>query len=176
MNALKWILRSGLAVVLTGCAGLNVRSLPEGADTKADGIRYYEAANFLLVYSDGAGSVRTEVIVLPDTTRKMVAKPHTFLAKNKQTLTFIDGMMTQSEAEVDSTGVPSAMIAAIKTAASAAMKAGLLNDGDAGRSGSGGDRAKHLSLEEPRLYKIVVRGDCVTLVGADSNNSITLPL
>lgn len=160
---------------MTSCAGLNVRSLSgTGTDVKANGIRYYEPANFLLVYSDSAGSVHTEVIQLPDTTRKMVAKPHTFLAKNKQTLTFNDGIMTQSDADVDSTAVPSAVITAIKTAATAAMKAGLLNDVDGSKEGSSG--TKHLFLEEPRLYKIVVKGDCVTLLGANRHNSITLPL
>jgi hypothetical protein len=80
---------------ISGCAGLNVDPIDStnGAsggldDRSANGIRYYEPAYFLLVYSDAAGSVKTDVLVLPDTTRKMVAQPHSFLSKNKQVLSF----------------------------------------------------------------------------------------
>lgn len=113
--------------------------------------------------------MKTEVIVLPDTTRKMVAKPHTLLAKNKQTLTFADGMLKQSDQEADSTAVPSAVVTAIKNATQAAISKGLFNLG-------GTDESKRLRLGAPRLYKIIVKGDTVILVGSDSGETIELPL
>ena len=152
---------------LTACAGLNVT--PVFDDTSANGIRYYEPATFLLVYSDAAGSVKTEIITLPDTTRKMVAKPHTVLAKNKQVLSFSNGMLTQSDQEADSTAIPSAVISAIKIAAQAGISKGLFNAPTAGES-------SRLTLSAPKLYKVVVRGDTVILQGSSSGDTIELPL
>ena len=165
MNSAGLIVAAGFA--LTGCAGLNVNPVTD--DSQANGIRYYEPAHFLLVYADAAGSVKTEIIVLPDTTRKMVAKPHTLLAKNKQTLTFSDGMLKQSEQEADSTAVPSAVVTALKVALQSGITKGLFNAGDT-------TEARRLTLAAPKLYKITVEGDSVVLVGSGSGERINLPL
>jgi hypothetical protein len=165
---------------LIGCAGLDVRPVSDAAnphsansadpdDSKANGIRYYEPAYFLIVYSDGAGSVKTDVLILPDTTRKMVAKPHNFLSKNKQTLSFTDGMLNDSAQMIDTTIVPAALIQAAQAAAEAAAKSGLLN-------APSKKTADHLELNAPRIYKIVVQGSSVTLQGCSSSDTIKLPL
>jgi len=162
--------------MLTGCAGLNVNPIASDDtgkrglnDTTANGIRYYEPAYFLLVYSDAAGSVKTDVLVLPDTTRKMVAKPYSFLANNKQTLSFSDGMLTESTQTVDSTAVPVALIQAAQTAAEAAAKLGLFNAPTTTKS-------ERPSLSAPRLYKIVIHGSTVTLLGSAPGDTVQLPL
>ena len=156
-----------VSVVLAGCAGLNVSAV--GDDTKANGIRYYEPANFLLVYSDAPGSVKTEIITLPDTTRKMVAKPHTVLSKNKQTLTFSDGVLTASSQEADATAIPSAVIAVLKSTAAQAISKSLMNAPE-------DSAAQRLKLQAPKLYKIIVNGDTIELVGTDSGDTIHLPI
>ena len=79
-----------------GCAWVETRqddldpSEPRGFDfhDKSRGIRYYEAAVFLLVHTDNKGSIVVKHMVLPDTTRKMSAEPHEILASTKATLTF----------------------------------------------------------------------------------------
>lgn len=164
------------ALILTGCAGLNVNPIASDNtgdrglnDRTANGIRYYEPAYFLLVYSDAAGSVKTDVLVLPDTTRKMVAKPYSFLANNKQTLTFTDGMLSESTQDVDATAVPVALIQAAQSAAEAAAKLGLFNAPSTTKS-------ERPSLSAPRLYKIVIHGSRVTLLGSAPGDTVQLPL
>jgi hypothetical protein len=163
-------------VCVSGCAGLNVdpvapdNNSASGLDDRtANGIRYYEPAYFLLVYSDAAGSVKTDVLVLPDTTRKMVAKPHAFLSKNKQVLSFTDGMLTDSAQTVDSAVIPAALIQAAQTAAEAAAKAGLLNAPPS-------KTPQPPVLNAPRLYKIVVHGSSVILLGSAPRDTIQLPI
>src|SRR5687767_1988988 len=54
-----------LCALLIGCAGNTVKTLPyiaqptaaKAEDAKVDGIRYYEEAPFILVYSDSKGGL-----------------------------------------------------------------------------------------------------------------------
>jgi hypothetical protein len=107
-----------LAALLSGCAGfttLNVES--DAADGKARGFRYYESAPFLVVFFDGVGSFTTEVLFLPDTTRKRSIQPYSYAASNKATLGFAEGRLASAKAVVDETVLPSAVISALEKVA-----------------------------------------------------------
>lgn len=83
------LLWCALASVLAGCAGTSVETIADpAADKEARGIRFYETAPFVLVTSDGKGGLISELIYLPDTTRKRSVRPYAFMANNNSTLTF----------------------------------------------------------------------------------------
>ena len=122
--------------LLCACAGMDARTIKpdiydstankrtcdpksigrELCDTDAKGFRYFEEAPFLFVHSDGKGGISTEIVWLPDTTRKMSIKPYAFLATNKVSLSFTNGMLTESSTTVDETVIPEAVLSAIATA------------------------------------------------------------
>src|SRR5688572_8591116 len=112
-----------LAALLPGCAGFTTTNIASAEDeAKARGFRYYESAPFLLVHLDAKGSPTTEVLYLPDTTRKRSIQPYAYGASNKATLTFAEGRLTQSKAVVDETVLPSAVLSALEKIALARMK------------------------------------------------------
>ncbi len=126
----KTLIICTLTIVLAGCAGVSVVTVKESdaqnqcikaslrsiCDEKATGFRYYEPAPFLFVHSDGAGGIAAEVVWLPDTTKKMSISPYAYLASNKTTLTFANGMLTEASTAVDETIIPNAVLSAIVTA------------------------------------------------------------
>lgn len=130
--------------LLAACAGTIVR--PVADDNTADGIRYYESAPFLLVYTDGRGGISSQLIYLPDVTNIRSIDPYAVLAKNETTITFSRGVLSQSKSVLDETIVPNAAITALETAANAALQAA--ND----PTGSG----RQVDLPLPRLYRIVI--------------------
>jgi len=150
-------------LALCGCAGTNVSRISNENykvagkynDEQADGIRYYESAPFLLVYSDGKGSLKSELLYLPDLTQKRVIDPFNFLAANNSTLTFVNGILTQGKTIVDETVVPKAMIGALEKAAAASL-AGTLNAAGI---------ASPTQLPPPQLFKIVLKDGAAKLVG-----------
>lgn len=136
------------SAMLTGCAGTTVHNVkfdcapPDGRaasqitvacskpssaalqgvdDDKFDGIRYYEASPYLLVHSDGRGGLVSKLIHLPDLTKKRVIQPFAYLAANNSTLTFTNGMLTQSKVVADETVVPKAVIGVLEQSAKAAL-------------------------------------------------------
>lgn len=158
--SLRFAARSALlagAMILSGCAGTNVArvSSPEYGvggkfpDSQANGIRYYESAPFLLVYTDGKGGLVSKLMFLPDLTRKRVIDPYATLASNNTTLTFTNGVLTQGKTEVDETVVPKALVGALEKAAIAAL-GGTLNAPGAPPTAQ---------LPPPQLFKIVLTGD-----------------
>jgi hypothetical protein len=113
-------------VTFAGCAGFSAKPIPDiTTDDKVNGIRYYEPAPFILVHTDGKGGLVSRLLYLPDTTQKMSIEPYAYLAKNKTTLTFTNGMLVFSKSEVDETIVPKSIIENLKTAAVAAAKKGF---------------------------------------------------
>lgn len=176
-----------LALLQIGCAGF--RTMPVATtdekigvdDNKANGIRFYEPAVFILVYSNDAGSVRTEVLTLPDTTRKMVVYPRNLLAKSKLSLKFANGMLAEGTAEdpsmngdFDATEVPKAIVDLAEKAASAYFGS-IPGAGKLGNAGDGtSQEVSRYTLEAPRLYKLVVRGEHVVLQGAHPSDKIEL--
>jgi hypothetical protein len=119
--------------VLCACAGMETRTIkPDVAstrtcdassnrelcdnDTNAKGFRYFEEAPFVFVHSDGKGGISAEIVWLPDTTKKMSIKPYAFLATNKVSLSFTNGMLTEASSTVDETVIPEAVLSAIVAA------------------------------------------------------------
>lgn len=144
-----------LLVSLSGCAGMTTTTIkPRVAGTlqcdttskrtycdgekDAKGFRYFQEAPFLFVHSDGSGGVAGEIVWLPDTTKKMSIRPYAFLATNKTSLSFTNGMLTESSMTADETVIPSAVLTAIV----AAFGKG------------GGDSLAGAQIPIPYLYKI----------------------
>lgn len=146
------------AGLLAGCAGTTVRPAGTTAlDDKVNGIRYYESAPFLLVYTDGKGGVISELKFLPDVTTKRSVDPFAVLAQNETTLTFTNGVLSQSKTVVDETTVPKAVVSALEKVATAAMSAADAPEG-----------FRQADLPLPRLYKIVISGDDISLEGGEA--------
>ena len=148
-----------LGLLLCGCAGTTVRPIAYGVapdpnalagadDSKVNGFRYYEGANFLIVYSDGKGGLKSEVKFLPDVTQKRAIDPYAWFAKNDTTLTFTNGMLTQSKSTVDEAVLPKAVISAASKMALATIAAA--------NEAAGQDAAY---LPAPVIYKIRIAGD-----------------
>lgn len=138
-------------LVLSGCAGYTVKNDQDALQ----GIRYYEPAPFLLVYSDGKGNLTSQIIMMPDLTQKRVIDLYAYAAKNKGTLDFENGVLTKSEMTIDSAAVPEALIGTIQTLGVAAIGAAF----NAPESGT------TRSIPAPYLFKIVVGVKDTTLVG-----------
>lgn len=160
---------------LVGCAGTNVSSIADPelgvagkySDEEADGIRYYESAPFLLVYTDGKGGLNSQLLFLPDLTQKRVIDPYAVLAANNSTLTFSNGVLTQGKTIVDETVVPKAVVGLLEKLATAAL-AGTLNA--AGTTPTA-------QLPPPQLFKIVIDKDTARLVGGpggDKNGQVRM--
>lgn len=150
-------------LLLSGCAGTKVARVSNPAynapgkysDAEANGIRYYESAPFLLVYSDGKGGLTSQLIFLPDLTQKRVIDPYSMLASNNSTLTFVNGVLTQGKTVVDETLFPKAVIGTLERAATALM-AGTLNAAGAPPTPQ---------LPPPQLFRIVLANGSARLVG-----------
>jgi len=83
-------------------------------DRHEEGIRYYESSLFLLVYEDGAGKLKYDFRYLPDPSKPMAIRTHSWIAKLETEYTFENGVLTKSIAKVDETAVPKAIVAAAK--------------------------------------------------------------
>lgn len=159
----------GLTLGLAGCAGTTVRpisyapgtvvSVAGKPDAEVNGLRYYEGAYFVIVYSDGKGGLASDVKWLPDLTRKRAIDPYTWFAKNEATLTFQNGMLTEAKSVVDETAIPKAIL-------SAAAKIAIASAADK----AGGDDDKTV-LPRPVLYKIQVADGKLTLLRGDTGGS-----
>lgn len=139
---------------LTGCAGLEMKDIQSPEDERAaEGFRYYDTSPFLLVYTDGKGGLKSELLYLPDSTKKRSIRPFAYGAKNDTTLKFENGRMVGAKAVVDETAVPVAAISALeKVATSLAKAANSGNDG----------------IPPPYLYRIRFDGSNWTLSGGQA--------
>lgn len=120
-----------VCVALAGCAGLEMKDVKTAVDEQAaEGFRYYDTSPFLLVYTDGKGGVKSELLYLPDSTKKRSIRPYAYGAKNDTTLKFENGRMVGAKAAVDETAVPVAAISALEKIATSLVKAANAgNDG-----------------------------------------------
>jgi hypothetical protein len=181
MNPHKGLLMcvSAVGVLLGGCAGVTYQPVSytpiardgsnaaeakkanDAADESASGIRYYQASPYLLVYSDGKGGIVWKIYYLPDQTRKMTATPYNYVAKVTANLTFSRGVLTDSTEDVDTTAVPKAILAAAEKLLPLALA---------------DTTPEERTVLPPRLYKILVAGDTITLAGGpgDTNVSVTI--
>jgi hypothetical protein len=143
-----------LLSTLAACAGLEVKDVSSvAADDEARGVRYYESSPYLLVHTDNQGGIVTRILYLPDRTKKRSIRPYSQLARGTSTLQFENGVLTSSQTELDAAVVPKAIVSALEKAAIAFLAA---------------NQVKKAPEEEkfvpgPRLFKIVIHGDSVTL-------------
>lgn len=145
-----------MAALLTGCAGYTAGPiLNNKQDAKADGVRYYEIAPFLLVYSDGKGNLTSQIVMMPDTSKKMTLDLYAIAANNDSTLNFENGVLTSSKFILDSSEVPQSLIATIQTLGTAAVSAAF-NEPELGTT---------RRIPAPYLFKIVIDNDGTRLVG-----------
>jgi hypothetical protein len=152
---MRWAAMS-MALVLSGCAGFKVVDDvdPDNSDLP-HGIRYYEPAPFLLVYSDGKGNLSSQIIMMPDTQKRRVIDLYAYASSNNSTLDFSNGMLTKSVMALDTTTVPSTLLKTIQTLGVEAISAAF----NAPQSG-----VTH-AIPAPYLYKIVVNDKGTYLVG-----------
>lgn len=156
-----------VTALAAGCAGTVVRPISAAEDATADGIRYYESAPFLLVSTDGRGGIESRILYLPDVTAIRSVDPYATLAKNGTTLTFTNGVLSQSKTVIDETVVPSTIVTALETAAKAALAAANAPD-QAGRE---------VDLPLPQLYRIVIEANgAVSLRGGNAFAADGTPL
>ncbi len=167
-GTMRWI---GLIILfgLAGCAGTETYRVSNEAlkidgkmdDSQADGIRYYESAPFILVYSDGTGGLQSKFLFMPDLTQKRVISPYEILASNTTTLKFENGVLTEGSTTVDTTVVPKAIIGSLEKVA-IGLAAGAFNTARGSKPSA--------QLPPPRLYKVVVDGESARLAGGPGVN------
>jgi hypothetical protein len=157
----------GLAVA--GCSATVTHRL-DTADTDATGIRYYDSAPYLIVYSDGMGGLKWQIRYLPDQSRLMTATPKIIGGRTEMTLYFQNGVLASASTVGDTTELPKALIGAIQSALP--LLAGVA-EGPANPKG----------FPAPYLYKIVVNGDSasftgnsVSFIGQQGKTRIQVPL
>jgi hypothetical protein len=143
------------------------RAANAAADKKVDGIRYYRRSPYLLVYSDGKGSVVWNILFLPDPTKKMAVDLEVLTSAYNTTLNFEDGTLKEITEDADATTVPKAVGAAVAQVLPALVKA-LFDEIDQ----PGGQPAK--AFPAPYLYKIVVAGNTVSFRGGKGDIDVTL--
>lgn len=161
LNIVRWVAPTA-ALALSACAGYSVVDDNGKTDNDASqGIRYYEPAPYLLVYTDGKGNLTSQIIMMPDLTQKRVIDLYAYASSNNSTLDFNNGMLTKSSVEVDTTAVPSALIDTIQTLGVEAIGAAF----NAPQSG-----VTH-AIPAPYLFKIIVGKDGTTLVGGQGKDS-----
>lgn len=146
-----------------GCAGYTAKPVTSDAqDGQEDGVRYYEIAPYLLVYSDGNGNLTSRIEMMPDTSRKMVMDLHAFASKNNSTLTFENGVLVSSNFVLDNTAIPAQVIESIKTFGTAAIANAFNEPGAA---------STVRRIPPPYLFKIVVDKDGTRLVGGPGRDA-----
>lgn len=151
-HALTALVVLTVATTLTACAGLDARTA--AADEASEsGIRYYDSSPFLLIYTDGKGGLKSDVLYLPDTTKLRVIKPYAYLAKNDTTLKFEKGRLTQAKSVVDETAVPTEVLKGFEKVALASIKAA---------------NAGMTEIPGPYLFRIVKVGDNWNLAGGQA--------
>jgi hypothetical protein len=164
IKAARWAMVSMLCVLVAGCAATvtHQRETKDGAGT---GIRYYESAPYLIIYSDGKGGLKWQIRYLPDQSKVLMASPSIVGGRTEMTLYFQNGVLSSAMTAGDTTELPKAVIAAVQSALPLILGARAL-DAQTERPG----------FPAPYLYKIVVAGDTVTFIGNQGDTKIQVPI
>jgi hypothetical protein len=156
-----------LLAIFISCSGVNaVRIQTTEDDLRAKGFRYYESSPYILVYSDGK-ALKSDLIYLPDRTRKMSVELFDFISSNTAKLTFSNGVLTSSEVEGDSTAVPKAVVESAKQVAIAAAKS-------AAAFSAVEEEKKPFLAPPPCLFKLVIDEKVPRLIGSNPTINIKL--
>jgi hypothetical protein len=163
MNARVIILETAFAAQLLLVAGCTATVTYQREASNSAGIRYYESAPYVLVYSDGKGGLKWQILYLPDQSRVMTVTPEVRGGKTQMTLYFQNGVLGTSSTSGDSTTIPNAIIAAAQAAVPFLLAA--VAEGQ-----------KQPGFPPPYLYKVVVNGDDVTFIGGHGDTPIRVPV
>lgn len=153
-----------LMLLPLACAGVDYEPAPAKIEPGTDvgGFVYYESCPYLLVHSDGKGSVNWRILSLPDQTQKRVAKPHNLVASLNTSFTFDKGMLTDAKESADETAVLKAVAGAVQTALPLLLFANA--------------PGQEPTVPAINLFKITVTGDTVTFTPAGGAQPIKVPL
>ncbi len=159
MKIPRLFITSAVLAMFMGCSGVTaVRIRTAEDECRATGFRYYESSPYILVYSDGK-ALKSDLIYLPDRTRKMSVELFDYLSSNTAKLTFLNGVLTSSETEGDSTAVPKAVIESAKQVAIAAAKS-------AAALSMVKKEKEPFAAPAPRLFKLVIDEKGARLIGS----------
>jgi hypothetical protein len=162
---------AALSLLLTStvaCATVeHMRITTSDEDKAATGVRYLGTSPYLIAYSDGKGGIVTVVKYLPDPAKLMSAHPEARLADAGTTMTFDRGVLTEAKDSGDATVVPAAIVEAAKTLGPALLAA---------MNKAAKEKQDGYHIPAPYIFKIVVKGSDVSLVGAEGDAPIKLTL
>jgi len=147
------------ALLVCGCSS-NVTH--EAATADGSGIRYYRSSPYLLVYSNGKGGLKWQILSLPDQTKLMMATPQVTGGRVEMTLYFQHGILAGSSEVGDTTELAKSVIAAVQAAIPLLAKAAAA--------------VEPPTIPAPYLYKIVVAGERVSFIGSQGDTGIKVPL
>ncbi len=128
------LLTTCLGLIAAGCAGVHHRQVQQAlqphvpGETEPDpgaaavaqanaagdidtggGLRYYGTSMYLLVHPTGKGTIKWQLMELPDQTKLMVADPRQFLSSVDSRITLHQGAAVLAKDEVDAAAVPKAV-------------------------------------------------------------------
>jgi hypothetical protein len=132
------------------------------ADETGTGIRYFDSAPYLIIYSDGMGGLKWQIRYLPDQTRIMTATPSIIGGRTEMTLYFQNGMLSSASTVGDTTELPKALIGAVQSALPFLLGAA--------------EGPKPPGFPAPYIYKLVVTDDNISFIGGQGDSKIQVPL
>lgn len=160
------LFRISTIALLVSCAAcsatITYRRVTRAEDGTATGIRYYASAPYLLIYSDGKGGLKWQILYLPDQSQLMSASPVVHGGKVQMSLFFQNGVLGTSSVSADSTSIPTAVMAAAEAAAPLILAAF--------------EKGPQPNFPAPYLYKIVVKDRTATFIGGPGDSSIKVPI
>jgi len=166
--------------LIAGCSA-TVKHQEVSDDAKERGVRYYDSAPYLIVYSDGLGGLKWQIRYLPDQSRLMAANPTIQGARTEMTLYFQNGMLASASTVGDTTEIPKALIGAVQSALP--LLAGVPGAAIAEKAGEKNvdehvtvEKARPKGFPSPYLYKLVVRNNTVLFIGDQGKTKIQVPL
>lgn len=149
-----------MSLMIVGCSATVTHQM--ATDGTGTGIRYYDSAPFLIIYSDGMGGLKWQIRYLPDQTRIMTATPTVIGGHTEMTLYFQNGMLGSVSTLGDTTEVPKALIGAVQTALPFLIGVA--------------EGPKPPGFPAPYIYKLIVNNDKITFIGKQGNTRIEVPL
>ncbi len=142
-----------LTAALSGCAGIDAINLTDELDKTDKGFRYYDTSPFLLMYTDNKGGLKSELLYLPDTTKKRSIKPYSYGAKNDTTLKFDNGRLVGAKSVIDETIIPNSILTGLEKIATSQIKAA---------------NADKEEIPGPYLFRIIKSGNDWKLAGGQA--------
>jgi len=151
-----------MLLLLTCSAGCTATVTHQRETASATGLRYYENAPYLIIYSDGKGGLKWQIRYLPDQSRVMTATPTIWGGRTEMTLYFQNGVLASASILGDTTEIPKAVIAAVQSALPLLAAAA--------------EQPAQPGFPPPYLYKLVVKDDQLTFIGGKGDTYIQVPI